>query len=51
MTGRGQDNFVSGFVTNAAYGTAFLVSALVGWPLIGLAVGYLMGEGTRWRER
>jgi len=49
VTGRGQDNFVFGFFTNGAYGTAFLVSALVGWPLIGLAAGYLTGEGTRWR--
>jgi len=48
-TGRGQDNFVLGFVTNGAYGSAFLVSALIGWPLIGLAVGFLMNEGTRWR--
>jgi len=49
VTGRGQDNFVLGFFTNSAYGTAFLVSALIGWPLIGLAAGYLLGEGTRWR--
>lgn len=48
-TGRAADNFVWGFITNGAYGTAFLVSALVGWPLIGLAVGFLMGEGTAWR--
>jgi hypothetical protein len=49
LTGRGQDNFVFGFVTNGAYGSAFLISALIGWPLIGLAVGFLMNEGTRWR--
>lgn len=49
VTGRGQDNFVPGFFTNGAYGTAFLVSALIGWPLIGLVAGYLLGEGTRWR--
>lgn len=48
-TGRGQDNFVPGLVTNAVYGTAFLVSALIGWSLIGLAVGFLMNEGTAWR--
>lgn len=48
-TGRAEDNFVWGFVTNGAYGTAFLVSALIGWPLIGLAAGFLMNEGTRWR--
>ncbi|MFJ4160568.1 DUF3159 domain-containing protein [Microbacterium testaceum] len=49
VTGRGQDNFVLGFFMNGAYGTAFLVSALIGWPLIGLAAGYLLGEGMRWR--
>ncbi|MDQ1127260.1 uncharacterized membrane protein YhaH (DUF805 family) [Microbacterium sp. SORGH_AS 505] len=49
FTGRGVDNFVPGLITNAAYGTGFLVSALVGWSLIGLAVGFLMNEGTAWR--
>lgn len=49
-TGRGQDNFVPGLVTNAAYGTVLLISALIGWSLIGLAVGFLMGEGTAWRR-
>lgn len=49
-TGRAQDNFVPGLITNAAYGTAFLVSALVGWSLIGLAAGFLMNEGTAWRR-
>lgn len=49
-TGRGQDNFVPGLITNAAYGTAFLISALIGWSLIGLAAGFLMNEGTAWRR-
>jgi len=48
-TGRGQDNFVPGLITNGVYGSVFLVSALVGWSLIGLAVGFLMNDGTRWR--
>jgi hypothetical protein len=48
-TGRGEDNFVPGLITNAVYGTAFLVSALIGWSIIGLAVGFLMNEGTAWR--
>ena len=50
LTGRGEDNFVPGFITNIAYGSALLVSALIGWSLIGLAVGFLMGEGTAWRR-
>ena len=49
-TGRGADNFVPGLITNAVYGTAMIVAALVGWSLIGLAVGFLMGEGTAWRQ-
>ncbi len=49
FTGQGRDNFVIGLVTNGVYGTALLVSALVGWSLIGLAAGFLMGEGTAWR--
>lgn len=49
-TGRGQDNFVPGFFTNAAYGTVLLISALVGWALIGLAAGFLMGDVRGWRE-
>ncbi|MGB3376976.1 MAG: DUF3159 domain-containing protein [Microbacterium sp.] len=48
-TGRGADNFVPGLITNALYGTAMIASALIGWSLIGLAVGFLMGEGTAWR--
>ena len=49
-TGRGEDNFVPGLITNAVYGSAFLISALVGWSLIGLAVGFLMNEGAAWRQ-
>lgn len=48
-TGRGVDNFVPGLITNAVYGTVFLVSALIGWSLIGIAAGFLMGEATAWR--
>lgn len=50
FTGNASNNFVPGLLTNAAYGTALLVSALIGWSIIGLAAGYLMGEGTAWRR-
>ena len=49
FTGEASNNFIPGFITNALYGSAFLISALVGWSLIGLAAGFLMGEGTAWR--
>ncbi|WP_223690756.1 DUF3159 domain-containing protein [Leifsonia poae] len=50
ITGRGEDNFILGIWTNAAYGAAILISMLVRWPLIGLAAGYLMGDGLAWRR-
>lgn len=49
-TGRGADNFVPGLITNGVYGTAMIVAALAGWSLIGVAVGFLMGEGVAWRQ-
>lgn len=50
FTGRAEDQFVIGFITNIAYGLAFIVSALVRWPLIGVVVGFLTGEGVAWRQ-
>lgn len=50
FTGRGEDNFVLGFFTNGAYGSAFLISVLVGWPLIGLIAGFVTNIGTTWRS-
>lgn len=49
-TGDGSDYFVIGFYTNAAYGLAFVISAIVGWPVIGILAGLLFGAGREWRE-
>ncbi|NMR19387.1 DUF3159 domain-containing protein [Cellulomonas fimi] len=48
-SGQAQDYFVVGLWTNAGYLAACLVSLLVGWPLVGVVVGLLRGEGTSWR--
>ncbi|MFB8385841.1 DUF3159 domain-containing protein [Microbacterium sp. NPDC055910] len=50
FTGEANNNFIPGFITNVVYGSALLISALIGWSIIGLAVGFLMGEGTAWRR-
>lgn len=50
LTGNAADQFVVGFFTNIAYGAAFLISALVRWPLIGVIVGFLTGDGLNWRQ-
>lgn len=49
-TGRAEDFFLPGIITNLAYGSAFLISILVGWPLLGVIIGYLTGQGSSWRS-
>lgn len=49
-TGRAENFYSLGLLTNVAYGMAFLVSILVGWPLIGVFLGFLTGKGTSWRK-
>ena len=50
MSNKPEDNFVVGMVTNGVYGLVFLISILVGWPLIGVVVGLVRSEGTKWRH-
>lgn len=50
LTNKPEDNFVLGLLTNAGYGAVFLISVVSTWPLIGVVVGYLRGEGTAWRN-
>lgn len=50
-TGRAEDFFLPGLLLNVLYATAYLVSILVRWPLIGVIIGpTLGGEGTAWRQ-
>jgi hypothetical protein len=48
--GQAVDYFIPGFITNAVYAIALLVSILVRWPLIGVLVELLRGQGTLWRK-
>jgi hypothetical protein len=50
MTNKPEDNFVVGMVTNGVYGSVFLISILIGWPLIGVVIGLVRSEGTAWRQ-
>lgn len=49
-SGKAENFFLPGLLANVAYASAFIISALIRRPLIGLAVGQLQGEGMRWRE-
>lgn len=48
-TGTGEGYFIPGLLQNVAYGIAFLISILIGWPLVGVLVGFLTGRGVSWR--
>ena len=47
--GQAADYFIPGFITNAAYGSALLISVLIGRPLLGYAAQLLFGL-TNWRK-
>jgi hypothetical protein len=49
-TGQPEDVFLPGLLINVAYGTAYLVSIIVRWPLLGVLVGLATGQGTAWRR-
>jgi hypothetical protein len=48
--GQAVDYFIPGFITNAVYAMALLVSILVRWPLIGVLVEVLRGQGSSWQK-
>jgi hypothetical protein len=50
FTGRAQDFFVPGIVKNLGYGALYAISSLVRYPLIGLLLGFTLGEGLHWRH-
>lgn len=49
-TGRAEDFFVPKLFIDAGYGLVYLVSILVRWPVLGLVLGPLLGEGLAWRR-
>ena len=49
-TGNASDFYIPKLLTNLAYGTAYLVANLVGWPLLGIVLGPLLGENLEWRH-
>jgi hypothetical protein len=50
FTGRAENYFIPGFLQNLAYGSAFLISIVVRWPLLGVGMGFLSGQRTAWRH-
>lgn len=49
-TGRAEDFFLPGLLLNLAYASAYLVSIMVRWPLLGVLLGPMLGDGMAWRR-
>lgn len=49
-SGRAENFYLPGLILNAVYATAFIVSNVVRWPLVGVVVSMIDGEGMAWRE-
>jgi len=49
-TGKAEDFYLPGFITNAAYIVAMMVSIFVKWPIAGLLFGLIRNEGFDWRK-
>jgi hypothetical protein len=48
-TGRAQDFYLPGLIINLVYGTLYAVANIIGWPVLGLVLGPILGEGAQWR--
>ncbi len=49
-SGNPSDFYIPKLLTNLAYGSAYLIANLAGWPLLGVVLGPLLGENFEWRK-
>jgi hypothetical protein len=49
-SGEARDVFLPGILYNGAYATVFVLSILVGWPLVGFMIGSITGDPTGWHD-
>lgn len=50
ITGRASDFFLVQIVSNVGSALAWAISIVIRWPLLGVIVGGLLGQRTRWRR-
>ncbi|MGE4426500.1 MAG: DUF3159 domain-containing protein [Solirubrobacteraceae bacterium] len=49
-TGKAEDFFLPGLLFNVAYASAYLVSIVVRWPLVGVLVALMTQQDSSWRR-
>lgn len=50
VSGRPENNFLIGIITNAVYAVVVLISLMARWPLVGAVVGVFSEQKTAWRK-
>ena len=49
-SGNASDFYIPKLLTNLGYGMVYLIANLVGWPILGVVLGPLLGENFTWRN-
>jgi intracellular septation protein A len=49
-TGSAVDYYLPGLITNLAYGSIYAIANLIGFPILGLMLGPILGENLNWRK-
>jgi hypothetical protein len=49
-TGRAADFVLPSLIKNAAWAAGYTISILVRWPLVGVLLGFMLGEQLHWRS-
>ena len=49
-SGNATDFYIPKLLTNLGYGSVYLIANLVGWPILGVVLGPLLGENLTWRK-
>ena len=49
-TGKAADFYLPGLIINVIFGSLYTVANLIGWPIIGVLLGPILGENFAWRR-
>jgi len=49
-TGNAADFYLPGLIINVIYGIVYTIANLVGWPVLGVLLGPVLGENLAWRK-
>ncbi len=49
-TGKAADFYLPGLIINAIYGLVYSIANLIGWPVLGVLLGPILGENLAWRK-